>query len=122
MARMKFYLTSLGEDRFILGYLFLYAINPNMDWQGEKLHRGPIRLETIGFRKAEQRVEECQRIAHRQIGATANNKEVWMRRSTIAQQWVREAHKKDEDRTLPKEYQRHEKVFDEERAKRFPPK
>ena len=42
MVRMKFYLTSLGEDRFILGYPFLYAINPNVDWQGEKLHRGPI--------------------------------------------------------------------------------
>jgi hypothetical protein len=29
---MKFYLTSLGGDNFILGYLFLYAFNPEVDW------------------------------------------------------------------------------------------
>ncbi len=54
IARMKFYLTSLGDDSFILGYPFLYAFNPNVDWCGAKLCGGPIQLETIGFCKAEQ--------------------------------------------------------------------
>ena len=63
IARMKFYLTSLGDDSFILGYPFLYAFNPDVDWRGAKLRGGPIQLETIGFCKAEQRVKECQRVA-----------------------------------------------------------
>jgi len=122
IARMKFYLTSLGDDSFILGYPFLYAFNPNVDWRRAKLHGGPIQLETIGFHKAEQRVEECQRVARQEAGTTAEDKEVWVRKFTVAQQWACEAHKKDEERILPEEYQRHQKVFDEEGAKRFPPK
>jgi len=31
MAYIKFYLTSLGNDDFILGYLFLYVFNPGID-------------------------------------------------------------------------------------------
>ena len=31
--RMRFYLTALGKDQFILGYPFLYAFNPTIDWQ-----------------------------------------------------------------------------------------
>jgi len=52
----------------------------------------------------------------------AEDEEVWVRKSTVAQQWAREPHKKDEERILLEEYQRHQKVFDEEGAKRFPPK
>ncbi len=102
---MKFYLTSLGDDSFILGYPFLYAFNPNVDWRRAKLHGGPIQLETIGFRKAEQRVEECQRVARQEVGTTAEDEEVWVRKFMVAQQWAREAHKKDEERILPEEYQ-----------------
>jgi len=32
MLRMKFYLTRLGKDYFILGYPFLFMFNPFMDW------------------------------------------------------------------------------------------
>ena len=30
---MKFYLTSIGKERFILGYPFLGAFNPTINWQ-----------------------------------------------------------------------------------------
>ncbi len=49
----------------------------------------------------------------------AEDEEVWVRKSTVAQQWAHEAHKKDEERILLEEYQRHQKVFDEEGTKRF---
>ena len=31
--KMKFYLTNLGKDRFILGYPFLWEFNPRIDWK-----------------------------------------------------------------------------------------
>jgi hypothetical protein len=33
MIRMKFFLTDLGKDQFILGYPFLYAFDPEIDWR-----------------------------------------------------------------------------------------
>jgi hypothetical protein len=56
---MKFYLTSLGGDCFILGYPFLYVFNLGVDWCVAKLHGGPVWMETIGFCQAECQVEEC---------------------------------------------------------------
>ena len=41
-ARMRFYLTSLEEDDFILGYLFLYLFNPDIDWRKERLVEGLV--------------------------------------------------------------------------------
>ena len=52
MIRMKFFLTDLGRDRFILGYPFLFAFNPEIDWKAAKLKGGNVRLEAIGFQKA----------------------------------------------------------------------
>ena len=64
-AKMKFYLTSLGNDRIILGYLFLWYFNPD---------------------KAQEKKPEAPA------------------------------------KELPKEYQRHWKVFSKKLAQRFPPK
>ncbi len=46
---MKFFLTNLGKDRFILGYPFLFTFNPGINWRAAKLEGGDIHLETIGF-------------------------------------------------------------------------
>lgn len=120
-ARMKFYLTDLGEDRFILGYPFLYAFNPNVDWRGARLRGGPVRLETAGFKKADRRVEEYQQRAREKAGKITESDEIWVRRSTVAQEWSRDAHKSEGERELPIEYQRHKQIFDEDESKRFPP-
>ena len=32
MAQIKFFLTGLGKDHFILGYPFLFVFNLNVDW------------------------------------------------------------------------------------------
>ncbi len=86
MARMKFYLTSLGGDCFILGYPFLYAFNPEVDWHEARLRRGSVQMETIGFHKAERQVEECQREAHLRAGQVTLAGEIWIWSSTVAQQ------------------------------------
>jgi len=49
MAHMKFYLTSLGGDDFILGYPFLYTFNLEVDWWAAALPGGIIRVETVQY-------------------------------------------------------------------------
>jgi len=49
MAWMHFFLTGLGNDHFILGYPFLFAFNPAVDWRAGQLTRGLVWLETIQF-------------------------------------------------------------------------
>jgi hypothetical protein len=49
---MKFFLTNLGKDRFILGYLFLFVFNLDVDWQRAKLRGGVVGIETTGFQCA----------------------------------------------------------------------
>ena len=50
---MPFFLTNLGRDHFILGYPFLFAFNPEVDWRKAVLKGGEVRLETVGFRQAQ---------------------------------------------------------------------
>ena len=68
MAHMKFYLTSLGNDDFILGYPFLYVFNPGVDWRVAKLLGGSVRFESVPFRQAERRVKACQQAARMIMG------------------------------------------------------
>jgi len=56
---MKFFLTNLGKDQFILGYPFLFVFNLDVDWRRAKLCRGAVGIETVGFQRAQQRVEQC---------------------------------------------------------------
>jgi len=117
---MKFYLTDLGGDRFILGYPFLYTFNPNVNWCRAQLRGGLVQLEMASFHKAEQQVNKCQKEACRTAGQVVENDEIWVRCSTVAQQWACNTHQDEGEKTLPIEYQQHRRVFDEECAKRFP--
>ena len=44
---MKFYLTNIGKERFILGYPFLWAFNPAIDWRTGEIQGGGIEISTI---------------------------------------------------------------------------
>ena len=47
--RMRFFLTNLGDDRFILGYPFLYVFDLEVDWRNARLKGGNLEIETMGF-------------------------------------------------------------------------
>jgi len=47
--RMKFFLTNLGNDQFILGYPFLKEFNPKINWEKAQLLDGELEIETMGF-------------------------------------------------------------------------
>jgi len=121
---MKFFLTDLGKDHFILGYPFLFTFNPGIDWRAAKLEGGGIRLETIGFRKAQRRVEQCQAAARVCVGHLEPEEVIWIKKLTMAQQWAHDARETQQEKQnpeLPVEYRRHAKVFDEQQATHFPP-
>jgi len=46
-VRQRFYVSDLGKDRFILGYPWFRAFNPEIDWVGAKLKGPGIKMETI---------------------------------------------------------------------------
>ena len=67
---------------------------------------------------------DIQRKALKQTGLPKKGEAVYMRRS-IAQDWAREAAKKQvhlTERSIPEEYKRHARVFSEMESLHFPPK
>jgi len=42
-----FYVTDLGTNHLILGYLWLHAFNPNIDWPNCKLIGPTVKIETL---------------------------------------------------------------------------
>jgi len=45
----RFFLTSLGKDRMILGYPFLREFNPQIDWTEGELKDGTVALQSTKF-------------------------------------------------------------------------
>jgi len=67
-TNMRFDLTSLGKDRFIVGYPFLWQFNPGIDQKIGRLVDGEVRIEILGFRKAQKRVRSGQQEALKRCG------------------------------------------------------
>jgi hypothetical protein len=58
--RMRFYLTGIGMDCFILGYHFLLTFNPQINWQKGQI-LGPVtKISTIGFKQAQRLLRRTQ--------------------------------------------------------------
>src|SRR5579864_9735557 len=115
---MRFYLTSLGKDRFIFGYPFLYAFNPQFDWRSGNMLGPKTQLQTIGFKQDHRRLRRLQLQAIRACGRRPKKDEViYYRRATTSQdmahKWQAKQGKKEPE-GLPKEYQKHWRVFDEQ--------
>ena len=123
----KFYIMGLGGDRAILGYPWLRAFNPGINWDEGRVLGLPVEIEMALLKWVKQ-------WNAREIVAAATSHEEWEPGDEIianitqipshaAQQWAIEANKnKPKDaHVLPKQYQRHERIFSEEGAERFPP-
>ena len=120
---MKFYLTSIGKECFILGYPFLRAFNPAVNWQTGNLG-GKVQIETLSFRRAQNKVRALQWRAIREKGRPKIGQAIFIRKVTKSQQWVQEAHSKASGKTevkLPDMYSKYKDIFDEKKAEQFPP-
>jgi hypothetical protein len=103
----RFYVTNLGQDRVILGYPWLWEFNLEIDWKEGRLIGDEVKLEEIGITWTEykkRRINICK--------------------THFAQDWAidRREHRQWESvemKGIPKEYQRHHKVFSDQQATRF---
>jgi hypothetical protein len=121
---MKFYLTNIGKERFILGYPFLRTFNPAINWGTGELEEGDIKLETLSFRKAQKRALRTQREALRQCGRPKEGQALYIRKTTMSQRWARQGREGSETVKkveLPERYREFRDVFDDQKAERFPP-
>jgi len=130
-ALHAFYVTDIGQDDFILGYPFLEASNPNIDW-----HNGRIDgFTTISTAKANNwrpipkgmRQVETTPIWVRSIPGWEEGDEVWLQtriaKTTVASQLAQDATDKRKhtwQEIVPEQYHHHGKVFSEEASERFP--
>jgi hypothetical protein len=114
---MRFFLTDLGPQRMILGYPWFAAIQPRIDWAKGWIDYSqlPVVVKTPHAQRAQ--ITRCTTIIQRkQSRRTAQLRSIkQMKASQLAEQ-----HLPKEKPTLPPQYQRHEHVFSEKQAQRFP--
>jgi len=110
----KFFVTNLGKEQAILGYPWLEEFNPEINWQNSRLLGTQVTLKTPAAMAAEQLQTRLQEVATEEV----------IQKTMVAQQMEEKYQAKNmakTDTTIPREYQRHTKVFSEEEAKQFPP-
>ena len=115
---MKFYLTSIGKECFILGYPFLRAFNPAVNWQTSNLG-GKVQIKTLSFRRAQNKVRALQWKAIREKGRLKTGQAIFIRKVTKSQQWAQEVHSRISGKTEVKfldMYKRYKDIFDEKKA------
>jgi hypothetical protein len=120
----RFFITSLGQDRIVLGYPFLYQFNPEINWSKGRLKGGSVQLQSPRYKYIHQNILKMQVEAKRTLGRPKDDEALYVRRTNVAQQWAQKADERTTHLTIdtiPKEYQRHAKVFSEQESKRFPP-
>ena len=135
-ARQQFYVTNLGCNRFILGYPWFREFQPDIDWANRMLRGLTIQMETLLFRTLQQAKGYLkERNGENAIfkvketllwsGVTPSIKGGPIEVNCIHTA-VEMAHKytqenKEEKVTLPPEFKKHEALFSDEEANKFPP-
>ena len=130
---MRFLVTDLGEDEIVLGFPWLAAFQPRINWKEAVLDEDmqPVVIKTLGLqidkevakiRKAW--IKSAQRMAMpgEEIHVTKISEERLKRTSTLTQMAVKALPKEEKswDQIVPPQYHKWKKVFSEEEAKRFP--
>jgi len=130
-ALHAFYVADIGQDDFILGYPFLEASNPDIDWRNGRING----FTTISTAKANNwrpilkgtRQIKATPIWVKSIPGWEEGDEVWLQtriaKTTVASQLAQDAADKKKrtwQEIVPERYHRHGKVFSEEASERFP--
>ena len=125
-ALQKFFITSLGGDHAILGYLWLRLFTPAIDWGKGRVLGPKIIIEMALYKWAKEK--EIHFIV---AAVRANN--TWEEGDKIichlaplpthaTQEWAIAANKdKQTTNKLPQQYLHHAQLFSEDMARRFPP-
>jgi hypothetical protein len=130
---MQFLVTNLGEDEIILGYPWLTAFQPKINWKDTVLDEDmqPLVIKTLGLNSDKEvikiRTAWCKKAA---ALATPGEeiflhlfKEAKLQKTSTAVELAVKALPKEEktwDQIVPPQYHKWKKVFSEEEAKRYP--
>ena len=128
---MKFLVTDLGGEDLILGYPWLSTFEPKFRWRDAAIDTSflPIIIQSVDWRKSQvkpviARIIKGRRIlARRQRRQEAIFQELERESSLklISIELYREAGKFTKEIEVPKEYQRHAKIFNPVESKKLPP-
>ena len=127
---MRFLVTELGEDEIVLGYPWLAAFQPKINWKEAVLAEDmqPVVIKTLGLQIDKEVakikkawIESAQRMAMpgEEIHVTKITEERLKRTSTSTQMAVKALPKEEKtwDQIVPSQYHKWKKVFSEEEAK-----
>jgi hypothetical protein len=119
----NFYITNLGKDQLILGYPFLHRFNPKVNWWQGTLEGGQVQIQSTIFKHLDKLVTHWQAKALKELGKPKEGDAIYVRKMTLSQEMEKEYWKKGmpEIPSIPREYQKYEKVFSKEDARKFPP-
>jgi len=130
-ALHAFYVANIRQDNFILGYPFLEASNPDVDWWNGRIDG----FTTISIAKANDwrpilkgtRWIESTPIWVKSIPGWEEGNEIWLQtriaKTTVALQLAQNAANKKKrtwQEIVPEWHHQHGKVFSEEASERFP--
>ena len=137
-ARQQFYVTNLRQDRFILGYPWFREFQPDIDWANGMLRGPTIQMEKLLFgtlQQAKKYLKEGK--DNEDVILKAKKTLLWLGVTPLeikggpvevnrTHTAVEMAHKyaqehKKEEITLPPEFKRHEALFSNKEANKFPP-
>jgi len=131
----RFYVSNLGKDRFILGYPWFRAFNPDVDWVEAKLKGPGIKMETIWHKVMEKARNYVQKLrahlaakveCHPWLGVTPIEILGGLVEIKRTHNAIKMAHKYDQEHgkeevKLPEQFRHHEPLFSDEEANTFPP-
>ena len=137
-ARQQFYVTNLRCDRFILGYPWFREFQPDINWANGMLKGPTIQMETLLFRTLQQakgylkerRMDEDVILGAKKTllwpGVTPSEMKGGPIEVNCIHTVVEMAHRYaqehgKEEVTLPPECKRHEALFSDKEANKFPP-
>ena len=130
---MKFLITNLGEDKIVLGYPWLAAFEPKIDWKNAVLaeEMQPLVIKTLRLTiddevKCVKKAWICRARSLATPGEEifiTRAEEENLRKTSMAAQMAANARPKEEktwDQIVPPYYHKWRKVFSETEAARFP--
>ena len=136
-TKLHFFLTDIGDQKLILGYLWFTATQPNIDWARGWIKAKQLPLIIHAPEKKKDRIGKCSTtptgrcivqhpyaptngslyIAQIQISGQGSNA---MKKQTMASKLAEQAGSQKGSREIPAKYQQHSHVFSEEAAQCFP--
>jgi Reverse transcriptase (RNA-dependent DNA polymerase) len=116
-TNMRFFLTDLGPQRLILGYLWFAAVQPRIDWARGWIdyEQLPVVIKTPNAHRARCLNRIIAARPKKNTPLTQIRRLVQTKASLLAEQSSTR-----ENPVLPPHYQRHAQVFSEQEAQRFP--